>query len=891
MKHVLTFTFQVLFFCIFTSVSGQSTLSGNITNSSGEPIPYATIYIQELQHGTTANATGKYEIKLAPGTYTVFFQSLGYNQDFRQITVTTSPVVRDVALTIQYFQIPEVNVSATGEDPAYAVMRKAIARAPYYLNAVEHYKADVYLKGTVDVTRIPRLLEKAISSNEVKIKEGDKYVMESHNEIEFNAPDKYIHHVIAIQSNFPVEEGSSVSPMDYIQASFYEPVIADIAISPLAPNAFSYYKFVYQGATLQGNFVINKIKVIPKRKSQQVFSGTIYIIEDLWCIHSLDLVNENLAGKIGVKQVHTPVQDGLWLPVSHKFDIDFAMIGIKAIVGYGSSVKYSEIRPNKSFAAMPVLPATAKPAEEIVTVEPPKSKGAVEMEKLLAKEELTTRDMVKLSKMIEKEAATAGQTKDPKKDLEIIDNTKFIIEDDAARKSSEYWREIRPIPLSIDEQKAMKIADTLKSELVKVDPDKPNDVTIGVSSGKKNSFNRFINYAATGRTWRSDSGLVSLNFGGFVQPENFSFNSVDGFKYAVDFNFTKRWKRGTSFIIAPEIGYTFARKDVFWNVNTTLNYTKTGSAYFYFRAGDNSHDFSNYESVNIFINSYASLLFKENYLRLYRSQYMNLGHKSEISNGIYLELSAGTELRSVLENNTEFAFFNKDKLYSPNIPDNILIDQPLYPAYYPNTHRNYRFKADLTIIPYQKYRMTGNRKRPAGSDYPTYQLSYEQGYNDYIGSDAIYGKATASVSNDKSTGPMAEFAWKVRAGAIFTGDSIAFQDFFQFNTQPSPVLLNNYSDAFYLPGYYNFATDRWFVEGHVKYTTPYLLIKLLPGISKTLMRENLYAGYLVTKQVRHYLELGYGLSEIFFIGEVGVFVGFEDFKYQSTGVRFILRFN
>ena len=43
--------------------------------------------------------------------------------------------------------------------------------------------------------------------------------------------------------------------------------------------------------------LIDKISVIPKRKSQQLFSGTIYIIEDLWCLHSVDLTNENLAGE------------------------------------------------------------------------------------------------------------------------------------------------------------------------------------------------------------------------------------------------------------------------------------------------------------------------------------------------------------------------------------------------------------------------------------------------------------------------------------------------------------------------------------------------------------------------------------------------------------------
>ncbi len=95
------------------------------------------------------------------------------------------------------------------------------------------------------------------------MKEGDVYLMESYNEIEFNAPDKYVQKVISFNSTFP-EEGNEISPMQYISASFYQPVIGDMAISPLAPNAFSHYNFKYLGASPQGNYVINKIQVIPK---------------------------------------------------------------------------------------------------------------------------------------------------------------------------------------------------------------------------------------------------------------------------------------------------------------------------------------------------------------------------------------------------------------------------------------------------------------------------------------------------------------------------------------------------------------------------------------------------------------------------------------------------
>lgn len=872
------------------NLSAQTTLSGSITDSSGNPVPYATVYIQELQMGTTANAMGNYAIKLEEGTYTVFYQSLGYNQDFRQIVIAGKPVVRDISLTIQYFQLPEVTISSGREDPAYNIMRRAIARAPYYLNAVEHYMAMVYLKGTAIIDRMPRLLSRAMErDSDVEIKIGETYLYESHNEIEFNAPDKYIHRLIAIQSSMP-SEGDQISPMSYIQASFYEPVIADLAISPLAQNAFSHYRFSYEGSSLQGQYVINKIRVIPRRKSQQVFSGLIYIVEDLWCIHSLDLENESLVGKIRVRQLHTPVQDDFWMPVSHNFDVNFSMLGIRGRATYGSSVKYSEIETAAPLASFTPTAAEVPQPDTDAEVTPP-SKAAIEMEKLLAKEELSNREMIRLSRMMEKEAASTSGSDEGKRDLEIKQKTEYIIEEDAAKKSPDFWSEIRPIPLADNELRSLRVTDSLRTDTLKEVLTGPGEISVTLSAGKSTPFKRTVQSVLTGKTWRLDSNRVSITYGGIAKPDNFSFNSVDGLTYDLDFRFTRRWRNGTSFSAYPEIGYAFSRESFYWTLNTTWNYRKTTNDYFWLRTGDRSTEFNSYGSVNRFINTVHSLLLKDNLARLYHSKYIGIGHRAELTNGIYLEISSRREERGTLENSTGFSFFRRDSLYKPNIPGNDLIDQVNHPAYVPFNHTHYQFNADLTIIPFQRYRISGGRKFPAGSDYPTFMLSYRQGFND-MGNDLLtHSRFIASASKRKDTGPMAELYWKVRAGVILSSDSITFNDFIHFNTQPVPVLLNDYRDAFFLPGWYSLATDKWFIEGHLRYTNPYILVKLLPGISNTLMRENLHARYLLTPQTKHYFEFGYSISEIFLLGELGIFTGFESFEFRSAGVRLILKIN
>ena len=99
-------------------------------------------------------------------------------------------------------------------------------------------------------------------------------------------PDKFTHTVLSKRSTFPESEDNDV--MGYINASFYKP-INGIHISPLAHNAFAYYKYRYEGYFEEGDNMIYKIKIIPKRKSKQVYSGYIYIVDGLCVITSYSI--------------------------------------------------------------------------------------------------------------------------------------------------------------------------------------------------------------------------------------------------------------------------------------------------------------------------------------------------------------------------------------------------------------------------------------------------------------------------------------------------------------------------------------------------------------------------------------------------------------------------
>jgi hypothetical protein len=899
---------RIILLLFISSFSSQAQiLKGKITNPSGEPIQYATVYIQELRQGTTSNTRGDYEIRLPAGKYTVTYQSLGFAPLFINLTLSDKTVIKNIELPLQYYEIPEVRITASGEDPAYIIMRKVIGLAPYYLNNISYYKAEVYLKGNLLINKIPKLLRKSFkiesndngatvsgggkkSGKERVIKEGESFLMESYNEMEFTAPDKYFQRVISYNSTFP-QQGNEISPMDFIQASFYQPVLADMAISPLSPQAFSHYNFKYLGASLQGNYTINKIQVIPKRKSQQLFEGTIYIIEDLWCLHSVDLTNENLIGKIRVQQLYIPVQDEVWMPVSHKFEINISIVGFRADAGYGSSVKYIEVKPNLTLHKPESIstnntgrqsPSSSK-QDSLIT------KGQQSINKILEKDQLSNRDMIRLARLMEKESEKSISDSS-KKSLEVTDNTTHVIEKDAAEKDTAYWAEIRPIPLSDIEIRSLRVSDSIKVASLK---EIKNDTIQGKGKKEKSKFITALSHIGFGHTWSDTTGLSFTN-GGLAEFKNLNFNTVDGFNYGVNFRFSKTWHSKRSISVFPEFRWAFSREKLLWRINANYRINGLKPGLIFLRTGQTSKDIGSGGGINPFINSITSLLMKKNYIRLYESGYLTIGYRGEITNGLTLELSTGYEVRKVLQNTTDFSFIKTAKAYSENIPYNSYLLPGSNPLNELQNQRHADFITRITYTPKQKYRFSKGNKSPEGSDWPTFNLTWQHGINEFQGTaDEVrhFDMVRFEAHKNTSIGAFGNFRWRLSVGGYLDNRDLTFYDFFHFNPQPLPLLLNDYEDAFMIPGFYTLSTPEFYQELHMKYTTPYLLLKLLPGLSNTLIRENVSLSYLGSRFHTNYTEVGYSLSEIFFLAELGVYAGFDDLRYKSIGAKLILRFN
>jgi hypothetical protein len=870
MKHLFLF----LLLLLATSLKAQ-TFSGTVSDDKKHPIPYATVFVKELKLGTASNESGRFEIALGEGTYTITFQSLGYESQTRSILMKGVNQQVSVVLKERVYILKEVVVAGGKEDPAYAIMRKVIGFAPIYNRQVKSSETEVYLRGSLMVNKISKLT-KWLGGEDLKkskLEEGKTYLEESVNEVFYTYPNTIRQVVKSLHSTIPPQAGRQGRNMINIgYGSVYDPNYFNQNVrSPLAPGAFSFYTFRYEGYQEEGDHIINKIRIIPKGNGAQYLKGYLYIVDKLWCVHSFDLSGESTGVKnYRIQQLFTSVNNEAWLPISDNFLWNFDIMGNQAIMVFHSTRKYRDIKINNFATAM--LPVDATPAvKNAVVVVKKETKSVVKrdekIKKLMEKEKPSSYEAFKMARLVMKQV-----------DLDITDSIKknhvaprtrtTVIDSNAIKKDSTYWNAVRPIPLAANEAKSIVTYDSVKAVT------RVRDSIDLTPKGKKIKLLRTVmmggNFVSdTVRTWKFD-GLI--NVGGI------RFNSVDGWRYTLGSAFSKRYVNRNIFRVNGEMGYAIDRKAVLWNVQGAYIHNK-GLNTLQLGAGRFTQDFNGGGATSL-ENQYSSLFFKQNLNRFYDKQTLWGQYGVTLATGLSMAGSVFYMDNAPLTNHSNYSFlYRNERSYSLNVPLNT--------DYMMSAHRNTVVGLDLRYTPGQNWYLRRNMKVFTASVYPTFSVIWRKGVPSLLGGETNYQFIRASVFQNLNLGNSVNLEYVVSAGVFPGRKPVYFSEFNHFAAQPLTVGVKGFLNTFQLLDYYRYSTNDRFVEGHVGYSTPYLLLKRLPLIRDRVWTEKAMINYLYTPVLGHYTEVGYAIGNELY--NIGVFGSFRGLNGDRVGVKVSLR--
>lgn len=559
---------------LYATASTAQGISGYIQDEHNNPIPYASVFIKELQTGTSSDAEGRFFINgIGIGLYHVIFSSVGYKTASYEITIKDRNVVqKNVWLETSKQELEEVVVRAKRKDPAYEIIQKVIEHKKKHLKQLNSSRSKVYVKAyeIVDVKKKVEGKQEIVSLEgqsddpfEQEREEGKKKtpninLLEMNLTLNYKYPFRYKEERTAVKS-YGTKAGLYVPPFDQADFNFYRNLLEvkslteSPVISPISKMSILSYKFKLEQVDTVDQQLVYKIKVTPRKSGNSTCSGYLYINDSIWNINKLDLSfhkgSLKLYDKFRIQQAYQPVADSLWIPYRQEFSYE-TKNGRRKVFRGNTVYHFSDFQINYQF---------------------------------------------------------------PEK---FFGNEVAITKQEAYKKDSSYWNSTRPEPLTVKEQEMIHHRDSIHAAHNTIEykdsiEARYNKITLG----------ELLFHGVGYRNYRKQRQYY---FGSLTNL--IGFEVIGGFRLGPYTSYWKRWESGRSIWTGGSLNIGLKNSDIQGNIQSRFLYApmKVGSISV---SGGRS-----FFSINP-NDAYLNQLRRSNYILNDR---FGVSHRREFFNGFYL---------------------------------------------------------------------------------------------------------------------------------------------------------------------------------------------------------------------------------------------------------------
>ena len=796
------------------------TVHGKVYDANGEILPFVNVYVKGTTQGTTSNYDGEFSVDLQDGTsQKLVFQYIGFNK--KEVPVNMKTQTSDLKITLETAVelLPQAVVSASGRDPAYAIIESAQKARKKHLKQVDTYSVDIYIKGISRLNETPEKLPAFMKNWDMPDSTdlGLMSLSESVAKYFYQAPDDYKEQMIASKVA-GTNQGYSWNRAGDVMLNFYQNNIpmgwfAERGfISPIATSAMLYYKYQLADVKLDNGKTVYKIKVIPRRKHDPVFKGYVYIVDSTWNFYTVDLTltkdaNIKMIDSIQIKQTHIPVNDSIWLPFTIQFVQHFKIFGFGGTSNSVGTFSNYNLSPNF--------------------------------------------------------------------DKKFFGNEIFRIEDEANEKDTVYWDKSRYIVLTDEEKKYYSKEDSLLQR--RKDPEYLDSLKKAENKFRWNSIllkkYEFKNYPKY-RSFRIEP---------IISPKTLYYNTVEGFTARLNahwYFFDKEkekeennlywWDSKLSF--NPELKYSFTNNQLYGTM-----YMRT--PFLYLRTG---RDFINYANMLPLVNSVYTLLAKENYGKFYKKDFINIWKYKRIMRGLVGGINLQYERRYPQQNNADFSFYDyfglPDKDFISNNPLNTDNDALSF-----NQHDIFTAEFNFTIKFKQKYSTYPKwGKIYHDSKYPTVYLKYKTAFYT-SDSRTGFNFASLAVSDIIDMKMFGKSIYTINGGGFFASDkNMEFIDYQHFMGNQTIFLMSSWGVQSIVPfntlNYFDYSTNKYYLSGRWEHHFNGWVFNKLPVFRKLKFQVLAGTAMLYSENNGLFTELFIGAENIFNVLRVDFVTSYQNKK-------------
>jgi hypothetical protein len=718
MKVISTFytTFYFLTICIlFPLTNFCNHISGVISDSNGEPLPFASIYIKNSTYGVSSNAFGEYFIELEDGQYTIVYSYIGFQNFEKTIKLKDHSQKIDIQLLAKDQNLIEYEVVSNTRNKALEIInevkknkKKFIHRSnssiEYLKNTIEKRQYKLKRKDTIEIWQLDTSEQINFKNDVLKFIEsyGRLYRINQNNNFwdykayhdfadtkeeqdfiliqsfedfgEYNITPKY-----EVNDDYEILNNLSEIEFNLFLNNINVSISNKPIISPLAPGSRTYYKYDYLGfIPTEDSNKIFKIKITPRFNNEPLLKGILFVKDSSFNIESFEL---KLSG-----------------PIQSEFKIE----------NFHVIQNYQQLG-NQNLLKRKIIDYSIK--EDI-------------------------------HKILGNTVAIYDDFKFKEKVPEYFKKNQIkYFADSSFSKNNKQWTEFRPLDLKENEIEYVRYTDSLRqyyqSEEYALKQDSGyNEITwakvLWEGIGRKNRYKGYSFYI-----WPLVSQFNILGVGGYRHNLGFNYNQ----------NISDQYKISTQ----NRIDYGVANKDFKGSTNISIISNKKKYKQLTLAIGDE------YKVINRFP-SIITAFSRSNYVR---SQQLESAYRTEILNGLYSEWKISYCFQTPIDNldlSTDW-FSPLDSAAS------------LAPVRF-NPYTKLESRIQITWLPFQKYYYKKNKKIVLGTKFPTVNIIYRKGVPKLFQSEVNFDYLEVGVNDEFSVPHLGKSKWNMQLGSFLNKENL-----------------------------------------------------------------------------------------------------------------------
>lgn len=675
------------------------------------------------------------------------------------------------------------------------------------------------------------------------IKEGQWYGNETISKVYLGNLSQMIHEI----NYFKPYRKKNGTPSLFFWPDFYQDFLGTQCISPLNYDGFYYYNYSFLSDTLVDNQVCKQFLIQPKFKTDRLFQGKLTLSQDGWIVRwEGEVLSDDILYTMDLKNAYFKDK---WIPKQSNILVKGGLLGIEGKFILNQNI----IGPVENWTIPPQVFSTPTNKKERLNIS-----------------EITF-DEVFISQLI--------------RNLHL----------GLIRK----WK-LRPTAdkISIDSV-VNNYLDMMPEKSELIDDIRESTVETSVASFdalRKSPFNLsqliFSKSFFFGQR-KKEFYPFEIYYKSPVFDSN--FNTAEGFVVNSAVVLRRRWAP-YKFLELESLG----RRSFGLNRNTgylKLRY-KTDSFDIQLANGDYISQFNPENTISPEMNSLATLLLKNNQMKIFRKEFWSLALINRFSSRFYLKALIESSRQSQMDNITGYYWVNyMNRTFNSNNPTNVENRKEGF-----DTHNSFVTQVQLAFRPFLSYSYNNNLRVFDWGSSPLIIFKYRAGWPDVIKSNINFQLTELSYIQNISLSPWVKTGFILNAGIFIGNKPIYFQDFKHFNGGLNLVQTGDMLATHRLVGYYqnltsganqrlnvnhySYSTAGNYVEALSQFQFTNLWLKPLLGFKKAYVKELLIANaYYINNQNLFYNEIGYGLDGVMKVLRLEAIANFNNGQFNYVGLR------